>query len=53
MRIEMADSANAQCDHGALTRLNAEYLASDQTGDVRRYEQILSEDFNPVRRLQG
>jgi ketosteroid isomerase-like protein len=28
-----------------LTQLNADYLASDQKGDVRRYEQILAEDF--------
>jgi hypothetical protein len=27
----MADSANAQCDHEALTTLNAEYLAPDNT----------------------
>ena len=28
-----------------LTQLNADYLASDQNGDVQRYEQILAEDF--------
>jgi ketosteroid isomerase-like protein len=28
-----------------LTQLNADYLASDQNGDVQRYGQILAEDF--------
>lgn len=28
-----------------LTPLNADYLASDQNGDVQRYGQILAEDF--------
>ena len=26
-------------------QLNADYLASDQNGDVQRYGQILAEDF--------
>ena len=41
----MPDAANTQADIQILTQLNADYLASDQNGDVRRYEQILAEDF--------
>ena len=41
----MADTTNTQRDLEILTQLNADYLASDQKGDVQRYEQILAEDF--------
>jgi ketosteroid isomerase-like protein len=37
--------ADDQLDIEILTQLNADYLASDQNGDVKRYEQILAEDF--------
>jgi hypothetical protein len=30
-----------------MTQLNADYLASDQNGDVQHYEQLLAEDFMP------
>jgi ketosteroid isomerase-like protein len=43
--IIMADMPHTQQDLEILTRLNADYLTSDQNGDVRRYEQILAEDF--------
>lgn len=35
----------ADADLEILAQLNADYLASDQNGDVRRYEQILADDF--------
>jgi ketosteroid isomerase-like protein len=41
----MADTTNTQSDLDILTGLNADYLASDQHGDVQRHEQILAEDF--------
>jgi hypothetical protein len=41
----MEDIKNTQRDLEILTRLNADYLSSDQNGDVQRYEQILAEDF--------
>jgi hypothetical protein len=41
----MADTTNTQSDIEILTQLNADYLASDQNGDVQRYEQILADDF--------
>jgi ketosteroid isomerase-like protein len=41
----MAGPTDNQRDIEILTQLNADYLASDQNGDVRRYEQILAEDF--------
>jgi hypothetical protein len=41
----MADTTNTRSDLEILTQLNADYLASDQNGDVHRYEQILAEDF--------
>lgn len=40
----MAVTTNTQSDIEILTRLNADYLASDQNGDVPSYEQILAED---------
>jgi hypothetical protein len=41
----MKDTNNTQSDLEILTQLNADYLASDQNGDVQRYGQILAEDF--------
>jgi ketosteroid isomerase-like protein len=32
-------------DFEILTALNADYLASDQNGDVARYDEMLAEDF--------
>lgn len=37
-------SANAD-DIAALTLLNRDYIASVQNGDVRRFEEILDEDY--------
>lgn len=39
-----ADAATAS-DLNALTRLNEDYIASVQTSDVRRFDEILAEDF--------
>src|SRR3954467_13172918 len=41
----MVDSSSPQNDLEILTQLNADFLASVQNGDVRRFEQILAEDF--------
>jgi len=41
----MPDTTNTKSDHEILTQLNADFLASVQNGDVRRFEQILAEDF--------
>ena len=41
----MAETRNTRSDLEILTQLNADYLASDQNGDVQRYEQILAEGF--------
>ena len=41
----MAGSSFEKSDIEILTQLNADYLASDQNGDVKRYDQILAEDF--------
>ena len=41
MRTDAAERA----DLDTLTALNAEYIRSVQQGDVRRFEQILAEDF--------
>ena len=35
----------AQSDLGALTALNRDYIKSVQDGDVRRFDEILAEDF--------
>ena len=32
-------------DHAALTALNKDYIDSVQNGDVKRFEEILSDDF--------
>jgi hypothetical protein len=41
----MPDTTNTKSDLEILTQLNADFLASAQNGDVRRFEQILAEDF--------
>jgi ketosteroid isomerase-like protein len=41
----MPDTTNTKSDLEILTQLNADFLAAAQNGDVRRYEQILAEDF--------
>jgi hypothetical protein len=41
----MPDTINTKSDLEILTQLNADFLASAQNGDVRRFEQILAEDF--------
>ena len=41
----MPDGTNTQSDLEILTQLNADFLASTQIGDIRRFEQILAEDF--------
>ena len=41
MRIETAERADLE----TLTALNADYIRSVQQGDVRRFDQILAEDF--------
>ena len=41
----MSASPNTQRDLEILMKLNADYLVSYQNGDVKRYDQILTEDF--------
>jgi hypothetical protein len=41
----MPDTTNTKSDLEILTQLNADFLASARKGDVRRFEQILAEDF--------
>src|ERR1700730_6744796 len=41
----MQTNANAQRDLDTLTALNRDYFASVQKGDVKRFEEILAEDF--------
>ena len=41
----MPNTANIKSDLEILTQLNADFVASAQNGDVRRFEQILAEDF--------
>ena len=41
----MPDTTNTKSDLEILTQLNADFVASAQNGDVRRFEQILAEDF--------
>ena len=40
---DMASTKHPQGTLEILTQLNTDYLASDQNGDVKRYEQILAE----------
>lgn len=41
----MANQAPAATDLEVLTRLNSDYIASVQTGDVKRFNEILADDF--------
>jgi len=41
----MQTNANAQRDLDTLTALNRDYVASVQKGDVKRFEEILADDF--------
>jgi ketosteroid isomerase-like protein len=41
----MANQASAASDLDVLTRLNADYITSVQQGDVKRFDEILSDDF--------
>ena len=41
----MPDTTKTKSDLEILTQLNADFVASAQNGDVRRFEQILAEDF--------
>lgn len=41
----MQTSANTQCDLDTLTALNRDFTASVQQGDVKRFEEILADDF--------
>ena len=52
----MATESAAQTDIEALTALNRDYIASVQQGDVRRFAELLAEDFlcsNPDGTLLG
>ena len=41
----MQTNANEQRDLKTLTALNRDYVASVQKGDVKRFEEILADDF--------
>ena len=41
----MPDTTNTKSDLEILTQLHADFVVSAQNGDVRRFEQILAEDF--------
>src|SRR5947208_11781391 len=41
----MQTNANAQRDLDTLTALNRDFFASVQNGDVKRFEEILADDF--------
>ena len=41
----MQTNVNAQRDLDTLTALNRDYTASVQKGDVKRFEEILADDF--------
>jgi len=41
----MPTQTRAQTDVDTLERLNRDYISSVQTSDVRRFDQILAEDF--------
>lgn len=41
----MAQATNAGTDLDLLTKLNADYISSVQNGDVRRFNEILADDF--------
>jgi ketosteroid isomerase-like protein len=41
----MPDAARSTSDHETLLALNRDYIRSVQTSDVRRFDEILAEDF--------
>jgi ketosteroid isomerase-like protein len=41
----MGDQASTATDIDVLTKLNADYITSVQKGDVKRFNEILSDDF--------
>jgi ketosteroid isomerase-like protein len=41
----MTDTVALESDFATLTELNRDYIHSVQTSDVRRFDQILAEDF--------
>lgn len=41
----MANQASAATDLEVLTRLNSDYITSVQKGDVKRFNEILADDF--------
>ena len=41
----MPDTARSTSDHETLLALNRDYIRSVQTSDVRRFDEILAEDF--------
>ena len=49
----MQTNANAQRDLDTLTALNRDFTASVQKGDVKRFEEILADDFSPYVTKDG
>jgi ketosteroid isomerase-like protein len=45
MEASMSTATIARSDLDTLTRLNADYIASVQGGNVRRFDEILADDF--------
>ena len=41
----MMDPVTSESDFAILTELNRDYINSVQTSDVRRFDEILAEDF--------
>jgi len=41
----MPDTARSTSDHETLLALNCDYIRSVQTSDVRRFDEILADDF--------
>ncbi len=41
----MTDTITRDADHETLLRLNRDYIASVQNGDVGRFDEILADDF--------
>ena len=41
----MHDAPTAEADEDVLARLNADYITSVQNGDVKRFNEILADDF--------
>ena len=44
-KFDMTSSSNTKADVEILTDLNANYLRSDQSGDVKWYAEHLADDF--------